>query len=391
MKLLVVGDAIDTFQLNFCIYLKKNYPNITIDTLNTNASLTKKRIITSQGHVYNKIIQYYGDHNFLSNIPKVRGAIAYLNSIKSKLMLSRSNYDVIYFAGLFSNHIKIVLWSEKKSNLFRIASLYGSDFYNLLTTPEYKQFQKTIDNLDRIIISTKKMESDVLSKINIHTNKIRRCSFGLEPLEKIVELKDVTSQQAKLSLGIDEDTLVFTCGYNANAIQQHIEIVNGFCEIRDKLPVKYILLFAMTYGGKQQYKTNIKDALLVSRLKFNIFYTYMTDDEVAMLRKATDVFIQVQKNDAASGSMREHLFCRNIVITGSWLPYQDFVDNGIKFLTIPTLNELGSKIAYVLENRATIQKEIDNNNTSSKFDESRWPICIQNWYDVLNEYKNKVK
>lgn len=387
MKLLVVGDGADTYLSSFCLYLKQLSSDITIDILNTNNTLSEEKVVKANPGIFNRIYLYYRNDTLWSRIPKIRGIAAGIHQKKVKEQLAGNGYDVAYLAGLFYDHCSILNWLPEFCK-FRVASLYGSDFYACKTESRLERLTRAIALSNRIVIGTNAMIGDVVQKLGVSEQKIRKCIFGLQPLELLVASMQTTKEEARQSLGISPDLLVITCGYNAHDIQQHMKIVDAFRNIKQYLPERYILLFPVTYGGGADYKAGIRSALEHAGLHFRMFESYMENAEVVALRKATDIFIQVQTNDASSGSMKEHMFCRNIIITGAWLPYQDFADSGIRFETIPTIDDLPKGIIHVLENIQEIKAEVDSHNTPDKFESSRWPVCIRNWYSVLNEYKN---
>ena len=63
-------------------------------------------------------------------------------------------------------------------------------------------------------------------------------------------------------------------------------------------------------------------------MKYLILDSFLSSEDAAALRYATDMFIHVQVSDAYSSSVQEYLLCNKKVINGSWLRYDEFEDNG---------------------------------------------------------------
>jgi hypothetical protein len=69
-------------------------------------------------------------------------------------------------------------------------------------------------------------------------------------------------------------------------------------------------------------------------LQHRVITDLMSDMDLARLRCATDIMVQVQPTDQLSGAMQEHLHAGSVVITGAWLPYGVLSDAGVRFWTI---------------------------------------------------------
>src|SRR5690606_21923209 len=165
-------------------------------------------------------------------------------------------------------------------------------------------------------------------------------------------------------------------------------IIDQLAQMHDTLPSGCVLIFPFTYGGNNHYISRVKEKLERSSLNYRIIEDYLSDEQISLLRLATDLFIQVQTTDAFSGSMREHLFAKNMVVTGSWLPYQTLVRKGIYFETIKGLQFLGEKVSDLMVRYPEVKRKIDMYNTPGKFEQYRWPEAIGAWHQVFLEHKS---
>ena len=104
----------------------------------------------------------------------------------------------------------------------------------------------------------------------------------------------------------------------------------------------------------------------------------MNGSEIALIRKATDIMIQVQTTDQFSGSMQEHLYAQNVVITGSWLPYKAMKNEGIYFEEIRNIAEITDLLPEIIRNCSTYESKT-HQNTEIISNLSRWENNIQAW------------
>jgi hypothetical protein len=386
MKLLVVGDATSQFVLNFSVHLKEYYTDVQIHILNTNSSEDSVSIERKSGSAYDKVFCYYKKIPLINKIPGVRGVVRLFTERIVRIHVKKQSYDVACVHGLFATQCRIVRWLPNVTS-FIVAAFWGSDLYKRKENKNESQVTRALQICDRISLSTMSMRNDLLREIKVPVSKLRNCQFGLKPLELLFSSAHISKKDAKTGLGFGENTFVIACGYNGHHHQQHLAIIDGLVKNRDEIPADHLLILPMTYGATQEYKNQVISALDDSRLKYRVFENFLSDKDIVLIRKATDILVQVQKTDAFSGSMQEHLFCGNIVITGAWLPYESLSEKGIVLEKIEKIDLLPEKIGQVLKNRHTLQMQVEAANTPDKFESSLWSVCIHNWYNLLNEYR----
>lgn len=340
------------------------------------------------GKPYNQIFAYDLLHPLIYKIPKLRGILVKrrLNKTISEINADIDRYNVILIHGFWLTSCYIFSKLEKK-NIFSVGAIWGSDFYERTEENENMLF-KTMDSCDLVVISTNKMVEDILNVKSIEKDKIRNCLFGLAPLEYLFEMQNVSAKQSKKTLGFEEHNFIITCGYNAAPINQHLKVISILSDIKFALPQNTKLIVPLTYGGDKKYRSHIKKALVNSQLNYLMFENFLTDEDAAHLRKATDLMIQVPVVDAFSGSMQEHLFAQNIVIIGTWLPYQSLDEKGIYYVPVDTISELKQKLIFVFNNLDEIKNKVIKSNTPDKFKSSLWTESIKEWHRVLSEYKS---
>lgn len=390
MRLLIVGDATSQFTINFTSYLVKYYPHVTADILNTNSSSNSVQVKKSNGSVYRNIFCYYKKIPFINKIPLLRGVVRiFVQKLVQKEVL-KNHYDVVCVQALFKTQCEVIRWLPN-NNTFIVGAFWGSDFYKRSENKTENALATAVSLCDRISVSTMTMRRDILNALVINEKIVRNCLFGLQPLELLFSSSHITKQLSKNFFTSDSNKFIITCGYNGHNQQQHLSIIKSLVSKAHLVPTNHLLIFPMTYGATFEYKAQVEEELSKSGFKYRILQDFLTNDEVVYLRKATDLFIQVQKTDAFSGSMQEHLFCQNVVITGGWLPYKALTEKGILFESIDNIKSLGDKFDYVLNNWELLSSKITAANSPEKFRDSLWSVCIHNWYNMLNEYQTAIK
>lgn len=389
MRLLLIGDAFDQYTMAFSSFLKQYDPTVTVHIINSRLVSCQEANRKDFSESYDKIYKNGFISKSILRIPIVRGLMNFINKKKILYEVNKTinTYDVICLQGFWDSSLNIYNKLHNEG-IFTVGAIYGSDFYRRNTRNQ--MLFKAFDRCNRILVSSNEMINDIKSVYNLPIEKIRKCIFGLEPLETLILMKQVPPSIAKAKFDLKTDDFVITCGYNGSPFQEHFKIIDQLIAIKAELPSSYILLFPITYGGSKNYILSIKEKLESSGLNYLLIEDYLSDEEVSLLRLITDIFIQVQKTDALSGSMREHLFAQNVVITGKWLPYGSLLNDGIYFETINNLDELGETIVDTIENYSQYKGKAIFQNTSDKFERFRWPISIKDWHETLLEYK-KVK
>lgn len=385
MRILIVGDVSGTFSLNFVKHLKAIDQAIEIDALNINESLDAAQIAKKSGHFRN-VYSHFRSYGVLSRIPKIRGIFreTFQLGVERKIF-AKHDYDVICLFGMWPLSCRLINRMKHKSS-FWIGVIMGSDYLQMNNRRDKVPFIKAIQSCQRLIVANPVLFTRISAENIINNDALRSVYFGLEPLELLDSMKHIDAAESKKHFGISPDTLVITCGYNASPNQQHIEIINALTNARS-IPERHLVVVPLTYGGNTGYKQEVREILSKSGLNYRTIDTFLPDRDIAMWRKASDIFIQVQKTDALSGSMQESLFCGNIVITGAWLPYDVLKEKGIAFFEVSNVKEITTKLDFIISNYPQIREEIRSTNTPEKFTHAFWKNCITGWHDVLMEYR----
>lgn len=270
----------------------------------------------------------------------------------------------------------ILIYSVLAKNTL-IFTIYGSDFYRM--NPFKRWLQKFLYQKAKTITFTNSLsQKSFLDYYGTFANKTKVCRFGLGTLDFIDKNREKDVSQIKQILGFSQTKTIVTCGYNATKGQQHEAIIKNISLQTSEVLKKVQFIFPMTYGDRV-YRETIKGILEKTNLDYIILEEFLYEDKNAYIKLASDVMINMLQTDSFSGSMQEFLYANNIVITGSWLPYQVFDEAGIYYHKIDAIIELGSKLSEVL---ASIEKEKTMQNSAIIDSLSSWKNNIKSWIDT---------
>lgn len=376
-KILLVGDGNHQFNTNYVHWLNKT-GNYNIDILSI---LPVKK---DNRKFYNKIYTKNDDSFCYRIISKIKGVRRFYRfHLYKKLLNTLPEYDYIHFHFISVESFFLInqFKKNKKNNI--ILTIWGSDMYRIKSSHK-KSFISACKKANVITFTNQKSIDFFKSEYNWRKNNLELCRFGLAPLENLKKLSLSTSQ-SKNKLNWNANKLAVTIGYNLSPGQQHIKILQQFkdqkvLELKDKIQ----LILPITYGNSPKYKSQLLAELNQLPFEYKIYDSFLSNDDVALIRKASDIMIQLQKTDQFSGSMQEYLFTRNIVITGSWLPYESMKQNGAWFLEIDEINDLKKVfLETIYKFKESRQETINNPDVILKL--SLWQNNIRSWINLYSK------
>lgn len=308
----------------------------------------------------------------------------------NKILNTNEVYDIIHVHFLAPFYGQVAEQIRNKCNKL-VITIWGSDFYRI--TEEQKEQQRNLIEKADIITFDNDVTLDEF--VNYYGECYRQKShitrFGLTALEYIKEIEGVNKDTIKKNLDIPEDSLVVTCGYNANPAHNHLKIIESIKKVKNKLPKNMYFIFPMTYSRDNNYVDIVKKELSISGLQYRILEDFMQFDEIAQLTRVSDIMIQVQTTDTLSATMQEHMYNGNVIITGSWLPYQPLKKARIFFLQVSSADKIGKKVIKVVKNIEDY-KEKCRKNHHIIWNFSAWENTIKSWIDIYGQIvENKIE
>ena len=317
----------------------------------------------------------------LDHIPKL-GYRFKLVLIRRMLHKLRGRYRICHI------HYNLKLYADIAESVKNIAdklvvSIWGSDFYRM--SPSARKAQERIyDRADLIAFltdQTMQAFNDYYS--GRYEQKTTVLRLGLKPLEYIDDIADETPQAIKTHFGINPEATVVACGYNGTTAQNHKTIIESIQAVEPKLLEGCLFVFPMSYGEKD-HMIAVEEKLRQSGLPHKLITGFLSDVDMARLRKMTDIFINLQTTDHLSGSLLEHLYAGGIVISGRWLPYDILDKKGVFQLYVDSPAEVGEKLHEILSDLKYLKGKTEA-NPSIVGDISRWSVNIVKWAQAYQE------
>lgn len=377
-RILLVGNGNHQFITNYVYWLKKSTKSKYI------VDILSDRQVNDENKKYYNTIFRKNDRNLIYQIiSKIKGVRRYYRFfLYNKIIKTLPLYDVVHFHFISIDSYFIIEQFKKNTTSKIILSIWGSDMYRVNSTSE-KGFIEACQKADALTFTNQKSIDYFKMKYNWNKNNLKLCRFGLTPLENLKKLT-TTRVECKKQLNWNPKKRAVTIGYNLNSAQQHLEILTQFDNDSTKELMDEIqLILPITYGGTPKYKNQLLEKLKQLPFEYIFYDTFLTDEKVAQIRKASDIMIQLQLTDQFSGSMQEHLYSRNVVITGSWLPYRTMKENGAWFIEIDKLEELAKVIPVIIKDFEKYELKTKNNpQVISEL--SSWDKNIYSWIDLYN-------
>lgn len=318
-------------------------------------------------------------------IPKLRGILTSLFRYKAMLKIS-DDYtiiDVHFFSPVYDRIIEELIKREKRIKI----TIWGSDFYRVDSARREEQ-RGIYKIVDAIQIETQQIASDFLKVYPEFADKVRIAHFGIVQFDKINEL--LTKEDSwfyKKEMKLPADKIILTCGTNGSKGHRHLIILESIERLAPEIREQLFLIIPMTYGGSNSYIESIRQRVESLGLPYLVLSSFLTLNELCKFRIVSDITITIQETDALASAIQEHLYTKEILIAGEWLPYQEFNEHGVFYLTT-SLESVTGTISTALENYMSFKKMCLRNDVKlSKF--SSWNNVIKDWLAIYNELNDK--
>lgn len=370
--LLIVGNGDHQFIFNYVKWLKKkgNFSKIDI--------LTDRKVSSKHQHIYHNIFSIHKNSKLFNLLTRIKGVRRFFRLYLYKRLINKlPEYTNVHIHFLSKDNIFI---ANQFKSTNKILSIWGSDYYRSNVKDKAKIKDACI-NANKVTFTNELTRVDFENDFNWTKDNLRICRFGLAPLEILETLKENRIESKKI-LQWDTKKTAVTIGYNLSKNQQHLEILKQISSLKD-YSSKVELILPITYGGDRTYKQEILSLLKQLNFTYKYYDKFLDDLTVSHIRNASDIMVQLQTTDQFSGSMQEHLYTRNIVITGSWLPYQTMKDNGINFIEVDKISDLRNSISNVIKNYDEyFSKTAANPDAVLKL--CSWEKNIAKWLELYN-------
>jgi hypothetical protein len=140
----------------------------------------------------------------------------------------------------------------------------------------------------------------------------------------------------------------------------------------------------MTHGCSDSYANDVVNLVKENNVTYKLLTKMMTDAEVARLRNATDIMIQLSSVDARSASVIESILAGSILISGKWLPYEEFRQKHLYFYELENIDAALPKL--ILQLSKNIDEELNKcQNNKLKWEAETWGKVIDNWIAIYDK------
>ena len=385
VKVLIVGGGDDNHIIRFLTNLRNKMPEIRIDFYNYGCYKNVKckdlcENIYSPSPFFQTLFFQYLDR-VLYKIFKLN-IFVYISYWLGFCHI-KQQYDIVNVHYVKSE----LLWSikkiKKKCNKF-VLTPWGSDVLrqNEIQLKLLKMIYKQADYVATPLTGFRTRVKEIFS---ISEYKFYDTAFGSDMIDLISENEKMTRQEAKSELGFD-DKFIITVGYNANPAHHHVEIIEQIIKVREKLPKNLFLILPMSYYvTSKQHIVDVKELLKKNKLDYYCFENYITNEELLLIRKCSDVFIHAQTTDAACASLTEYLLTNNIVLNASWLDYPQLEKYGLPYYKFDKLDEIGSVLVYALSS-TNVRRA--SNELKKYIKTLGWDSCSEKWAGFYREIAN---
>lgn len=364
-KILIIGDGNHYFVRKLTEKLKKKSDNITIDCYSLNPISSNFEV--TYDHIFDGVVKTPG---FLDIMGGRQIYYLYINKQRQKQireLVKLHQYDIVH---IHYARYWISGWIKDFPGKV-IVTIWGSDFYRA-SAIALKLMRSLFQKAHTITFPSQKM-SDDFAKAYDTRPKHKIVRFGLEAFEYI-DMKRTGMKRTDRKINI-------TIGYNRTVAQQHLLILGELKKINSEILKDIRIIIPFTYGPlDKEYREEIENSLKELEVEYIFIEEFLEDEAVAELRLESDIMIQLQPTDAFSGSMQEYMYADNVVITGSWLPYDDMKKKGIFFEEIEKMEDLSDKLVYVISRYNELKAKCENN--------IRLLNSISGWDSNINEWMN---
>jgi hypothetical protein len=392
MKVLLVGQADSIFFEHYTKTIKSYRPDIDFDVFSVDKVIGKYDLSAC-----NEVHVNTWEKSTFKNIRGLRVVIQPFYtwfSLYYFLKKKKIRYDIIHFKWLVPG---VVLFKLSKGCFFKksIATLWGGELETqkiLFSKSLYMHFIKHfLRNMDSVTYTSQEL-FDKISNLGVVEAKMNYAIYGSSIYYKIEELtKTKTRAECKKYWNINADKITISIGYSGKEVHQHIPIIKtlfNYSEFIERID-DYIFILPFTHGGTREYYAHIIKQLENVNAKYLLLSEKMTDLEVAILRYATDIMLQLSITDGRSASIIESLLSGSILISGKWLPYQVFHEKNLYFHELDSIDSSLPKM--ILNINENIQNELINcKENKSKWGFETWEKVIPNWIDIYEKVLQKA-
>lgn len=262
-------------------------------------------------------------------------------------------------------------------NIKVVGSFWGSEL--LSSNDELdKRISILVDKCTAITLQNKVMMAAFNKKFLGNESKVNMILFPLN--QKYFKLLE----QASLDKSTNDNLINIAVGYNGNPSFRHVEVIDIIGNMHPSIKEKIKITINLAYGRKEDYHQIIEEKLRHHKLNFYINMDRYHWEDLAKIRCSTDILISIPYTDGFSATVSEVLFCENILITGSWLPYDIYRENGVHFYSIESTRDISSVLTKIIQNIDN-EKKMCHGNQQKVMKVIDFDTNLEKWEEILTK------
>lgn len=261
--------------------------------------------------------------------------------------IRRGRYDLVHVHALFRTPVHEVLCRERGTPV--VVSCWGSD---ILRTSDMKLLslqQRVLRRADAITTTGPEFREIVLAKYGRDLGDRIHNTFFSPDLAQVVAVDQAGARaEFREKYSIPADALILCVGHNGSPEGQHVALVTGLTALTSDEKRRIHVVAPMTYGCGDDYRQKVAEAADNAGVAATVISRYMSDDEVAQLRCASEILLYAPTTDAFSASVSQALAVGAVCVVGSWLPYRARTQAGFRYWQIDAPEDSGRALAPLL-------------------------------------------
>ena len=194
--------------------------------------------------------------------------------------------------------------------------------------------------------------------------------------------------ESKQTMNYPIDKTIVAIGTNSTENEQHELIIDQIKELTNYSNYYFIFNLSNRYNilndREKKLIQYIKDTL--PNDSYKIHTEFLSYEDMALVRHATDIFVNMRKIDQLAASMLESNLAYSYVITGNWLPYEDYVQS-VDTKLISNVSELNKAIESINLQEGELQEKLTKNKQTvlEKYDNDVLSTWLEMYKSVLSE------
>ncbi|HLN94792.1 MAG TPA: hypothetical protein VK183_04090 [Flavobacterium sp.] len=292
------------------------------------------------------------------------------------------SYDVFHFHFMQYSYVQEVFFIPRNKKV--VCSFWGSDLLRTSDILNFYLVRKALHRADAITCQSLELREIILSKFG--RSLLPKMHVVMFPIEEAIyrRIRDLSHDTNRIAAfcgsTYSSSKINIVVGHSGSRFNNHLRIIEALADfpLADNVHLVVTLSYAITPGERAAYRPQLEAALDKTGCSFAFQEDVLSDDELALSRLVTGIFLHAPASDALSSTMLEMLYAGSVVVTGSWLPYKTFRNAGLHYHEVSDFASLGASVAAIVThfeaerlrattNRQAIEAGFSNDELVSKW------------------------